>query len=146
MASHEPQEDAPMNSKVPYEVPTEMREFAEKSVEQARKAFDGFIGAAQKAVDTAQGSAESARVNAQDITRKAMTYAENNIGAAFDLAQKVVSAKDLTEILQHQSEFMKSQMAALQTQLKEMGAVVQDVAQDVAHKVADTAAKATKMK
>jgi hypothetical protein len=35
-----------------------MREFAEKSVEQARKAFDGFIGAAKKAVDNAHGSAE----------------------------------------------------------------------------------------
>jgi phasin len=142
MVSHERQEDVPMNGKIPYEVPTEMREFAEKSVEQARKAFDGFIGAAQKAVDTAQGSAESARVNAQDVTRKAMTYAETNVAAAFDLAQKVVKSKDMTEILQHQSEFMKAQMAALQTQLKEMGAV----AQDVAHKVAETAAKATKMK
>jgi hypothetical protein len=30
-----------------YEVPAEMRDFAEKSVEQARKAMDGFIGAAQ---------------------------------------------------------------------------------------------------
>ena len=32
-----------MNGKLPYEVPTEMREFAERSVEQARKAFDGFM-------------------------------------------------------------------------------------------------------
>ncbi|HKH35041.1 MAG TPA: phasin, partial [Beijerinckiaceae bacterium] len=33
--------------KMAYEVPPEMREFAEKSVEQARKAIDGFIGAAR---------------------------------------------------------------------------------------------------
>jgi phasin len=131
-----------MNGKMPYEVPTEMREFAEKSVEQARKAFDGFIGAAQKAVDTAQGSAESARANAQDVTRKAMTYAETNVAAAFDLAQKMVKAKDLTEVMQHQSEFMKTQMAALQDQIKEMGSA----AQDVARKAAETAANATKMK
>lgn len=131
-----------MNGKMPYEVPTEMREFAEKSVEQARKAFDGFIGAAQKAVDTAHGSAESARVNTQDVTRKAMTYAETNVAAAFELAQKLVKSKDLTEIMQHQSEFMKAQMASLQTQLKEMGSV----AQDVATKAAETVAKATKLK
>ena len=131
-----------MNGKIPYEVPTEMRDFAEKSVDQARKAFDGFIGAAQKAVDTAHGSAESARVNAQDMTRKAMGYAEINVSAAFELAQKMVKAKDLTEVMQHQSEFMKSQMAALQNQIKELGSA----AQDVATKASETAARATKMK
>lgn len=131
-----------MNGKTPYEVPTEMREFAEKSVEQARKAFDGFIGAAQKAVDTAHGSAETARLNAQDATRKAMGYAESNVAAAFELAQKLVKSKDLAEVMQHQSDFMKAQMASLQVQLKEMGAA----AQDVASKAAETASRATKMK
>ncbi|CAN7284532.1 phasin [Bosea sp. LjRoot90] len=131
-----------MDGKNPYEVPTEMREFAEKSVDQARKAFDGFIGAAQKAVDGAHGSAESARVNVQDMTKKAMTYAESNIAAAFDLADKLVKSRDMNEVLQHQSEFLKAQVAALQTQLKEVGATVQDVAK----KTAETAAKATKLK
>ena len=83
-----------------------------------------------------------ARANAQDVTRKAIAYAENNVAAAFDLAQKLVKSKDLTEVMQHQSEFLKSQMAALQTQLKEMGAA----AQDVATKAADTVIKATKVK
>lgn len=131
-----------MAPKTPYEVPPEMREFAERSVEQARKAFDGFIGAAQKAVDTAHGSAESARVNTHDVARKAISYAETNVAAAFDLAQKLVQSKDLTEVMTHQSEFMKAQMAALQSQLKEIGAA----AQDVATKTAETVAKAAKPK
>lgn len=129
-----------MNGKLPYEVPAEMREFAERSVDQARKAFDGFIGAAQKAVDSAHGSAESARVNTHEATRKAISYAENNVAAAFELAQKLVKSKDLTEVMQHQSDFMKAQMAALQGQLKEMGAA----AQDVATKAAESVSKATK--
>jgi len=33
-----------------FEVPPEMRAFAEKSVEQARQAFDGFISAAHQAM------------------------------------------------------------------------------------------------
>ena len=37
-----------------FEVPPDMRAFAEKSVEQARVAFDSFISAAQRAVNTAQ--------------------------------------------------------------------------------------------
>ena len=34
-----------------FDVPPEMRAFAEKSVEQARQAFDGFISAAHHAVN-----------------------------------------------------------------------------------------------
>lgn len=131
-----------MDNKTPYEVPTEMREFAEKSVDQARKAFDGFIGAAHKAVDTAQGSTESARVNAHDMTRKVITYAESNVAAAFDLAQKLVKSRDVSEVMQHQTEFLKTQMASFQVQLKEMGSAVQDVAS----KAAETVTKATKTK
>ena len=101
-----------MAIKTPYEVPAEMRDFAERSVEQARKAFDGFIGAAAKAVDSAHGSAETARVSTHDAARKAISYAENNVAAAFDLAQKLVQSKDITEVMAHQSEFMKAQMAA----------------------------------
>ena len=131
-----------MTPKTPYEVPAEMREFAERSVEQARKAFDGFIGAATKAVDTAQVSTESARVNTHDVARKAIGYAENNISAAFELAQNLVKSKDLSEVMAHQSAFMKAQMEALQSQFKEMGAV----AQDVATKATETMTKAAKPK
>lgn len=131
-----------MADRNPYEVPSEMREFAERSVDQARKAFDGFIGAAHKAVDTAHGSAESARVNTQDAARKAIAYAETNVGAAFDLARKLVQSKDLTEVLEHQSEFVKAQIAALQVQLKDIG----EAAQDAAAKAADTVTKAARPK
>ncbi len=116
------------NPKIPYEVPPEMRDFAEKSVEQAKKAFDGFMGAAQKAVETAHGSTESARANAEQTTQKAMAYAEQNVAAAFDLAQKMVRAKDPAELLQHQAEFMKAQMASFQKQMTEFGAAVQKAA------------------
>ena len=34
--------------KTGFEVPEQMREFAEKSVDQARKAFDDFMGATHK--------------------------------------------------------------------------------------------------
>ena len=129
-----------MADKTPYEIPNEMRDFAERSVEQARKAFDGFIGAAHKAVETAHGSAETARASTHDAALKAITYAESNIAAAFDLAQKLVRSKDFSEVLQHQSEFLKAQMTTLQTQIRDLSAV----AQDVATKAADTVKKAAK--
>ena len=108
-----------------YEIPPEMRDFAEKSVEQARKAMDGFIGAAQKTVDTFEGSANTVQASAKDMTRKTFAYAEQNIAAAFDLAQRMVRAKDLQEAMQVQAEFVRSQFESMQTQMKEFGSMAQ---------------------
>lgn len=112
-----------------YEVPTEMRDFAEKSVDQARKAFDSFIGAARKTADTVQGSAELARTNAQDASARGFEFAEQNVNAAFDLAQKLVRSKDVQEALQHQAEFVRSQFASIQAQAKEFGGLAQSALQ-----------------
>jgi phasin len=108
-----------------YEIPAEMRDFAEKSVEQARKAMDGFIGAAQKTVDTFEGSATTVQSSAKDMTRKTFAYAEQNIAAAFDLAQRMVRARDMQEAMQVQAEFVRQQFEAMQTQMKEFGSMAQ---------------------
>jgi phasin len=108
-----------------YEIPAEMRDFAEKSVEQARKAIDGFMGAAQKTVDTFEGSANTVQTSAKDATRKTFSYAEQNIAAAFDLAQKMVRAKDVQEAMQYQAEYVRSQFEAMQNQMKEFGSMAQ---------------------
>lgn len=108
-----------------YQIPAEMRDFAEKSVEQARKAIDGFLGAAQKTVDTFEDSANTVQSSAKDATRKTFTYAEQNIAAAFDLAQKMVRAKDPQEALQYQAEYVRQQFEAMQAQMKEFGALAQ---------------------
>lgn len=108
-----------------YEIPEEMRDFAEKSVEQARKAIDGFMGAAQKTVDTFEGSANTAQASAKDVTRKTFTYAEQNIAAAFDLAQKMVRAKNVQEAMQYQAEFVRSQIESMQAQMRDLGSAAQ---------------------
>ncbi|HZH11436.1 MAG TPA: phasin [Microvirga sp.] len=108
-----------------YEIPAEMRDFAEKSVEQARKAIDGFMSAAQKTVDTLEGSANTVQASAKDATRKTFTYAEQNLAAAFDLAQRMVRAKDMQEAMQIQAEFVRTQFEAMQTQMKEFGSIAQ---------------------
>jgi phasin len=116
-----------------YEIPTEMRDFAEKSVEQARKAFDGFMGAAQKTVDNLENSASSVQSNTTDITRKTFTYAEQNISAAFEHAQRLVRAKDVQEAMQLQAEFVRNQFAAMQNQMRDFGAIAQSAAQSTAN-------------
>ena len=109
-----------------YEIPPEMRDFAEKSVEQARKAIDGFMSAAQKTVDTFEGSTNTLQATATDATRKTFSYAEQNLSAAFDLAQKMVRAKDPQEAMQIQAEFVRSQFESMQTQMKEFGSMAQN--------------------
>src|SRR3712207_3411526 len=98
-----------------YQIPTEMRDFAEKSVEQARKAFDGFMGAAQRTVDTLESSASTVQANTTDMTRKTFTYAEQSVSAAFEHAQRLVRARDVQEAMQLQAEYVRNQFAALQS-------------------------------
>jgi hypothetical protein len=44
-------------TKIPYEIPAEIRDLTAKSVEEARKAFESFIEAAHKATAQAEGTA-----------------------------------------------------------------------------------------
>ncbi len=115
-----------------FEIPTDMRDFAEKSVEQARKAFDGFLGAANKAVDSLQGHASSTQASAAEFTKKAIAQAETNVTAAFEHAQKLVRAKDPQEVMQIQQEFLKNQLAQVQAQIKDLGSTMQAGMKDFA--------------
>lgn len=105
----------------PFEVPTEMREFAEKSVAQARKAFEGFIGAMQQTTGGLDAGATPALGGVKEFATKATSYAEKNVAAAFDLAEKLVHAKDINEIVTLQSDYVRKQFEAMQEQAREFG-------------------------
>jgi phasin len=104
-----------------FEIPPQMREFAEKSMEQAKQAFDGFVAAAQHAASTAETQAQSARSGAKEVGELAMTYAERNITTSFDFAQKLLRAKDGQEVLALHRDYVSGQMAVLTEQAKELG-------------------------
>ncbi len=106
------------------EVPAEVREFAEKTVDQARKAFDSFVAAAQKASAQSEAAAETVTSNVKEVSSKAIGFAETNVKAAFDLVEKLVQAKDPKEILSIQSDFLKAQVATVQAQAKALGEAV----------------------
>ena len=110
-----------------FEIPTEMRNLAEQSVEQAKKAFDDFITAAQKAVTAVEGQTAGAKASTKNIGEKAMAFAEKNVATSFEFAQKVVRAKDIQELTQLQTDFVKTQMPAFVEQARALG---QTVAQD----------------
>src|SRR5947199_171887 len=105
-----------------FDVPTQMRQLAEQSVEQAKKAVDGFLSAAHKTAVTLETRASTAQSGAKDVGQKVMGFAEANINNSFEFAQKLVRAKDIQEVMALQQEFMKQQMQQVQSQAKDLGA------------------------
>ena len=112
-------------SNSPFEVPNDLRDFAERSVEQARKAFEGFISVAQRASGVAGDAATTPQSGVKSVSAHVLSYTERNVNAAFDLAQKLARAKDPQEALTLQGEYLRTQLAVLQEQAKELGSVVQ---------------------
>ena len=111
-------------TKIPYEIPAGLRDLTAKSVEEARKAFESFIEAAHKATAQAEGTASALQSTAKGVSAKALSFTEANLKAAFDHAQMPIQAKDPQEILAHQSEYVKKQLAAMEEQAKELGTAV----------------------
>ena len=89
----------------PYEIPAKIRELTEKSIEEARKAFESFIEAAQKATAQAEDTASALQSSAKEVSAKALSFTEAHVKAAFDHAQKLIHTKDPQEFLAHQSEY-----------------------------------------
>ena len=106
-----------------FEIPNEMRAVAERSVEQAKAAFQQLLQAAQEAVSTLEERVTASQLGALDISKKAMSFAERNVLSAFEFAQKVVQTKDTQELVRMQTEFVQSQMQALSEQVKDLGEV-----------------------
>jgi hypothetical protein len=115
-------------AKEPFEqfaMPNEVRAFVEQSVAQARTAFDGIATAANKAVSQWHSQAQAARAGASEIAHKSMAYAEQNMAATFDFAQKLMQAKDPAEV-------MRLQLQMLSTQTQELGQSAAKIVMDAA--------------
>lgn len=111
-----------------FEVPAEMRAVAERSVEQAKVAFNQYIQAAQEAVSTFEGRVHATQAGTKDVSRKAMSYAEQNVAIAFDFAQKLVHAKDVQDLIRLQTEYVQAQIRALSDQAKDLGEIASKTA------------------
>ena len=112
------------------DIPNEMRVVAERSVEQAKFAFTGYMRAAEEAVSNLEDRVKASQVGAQDIGDKAMHFAERNVLSAFEFAQKLLQAQDIQELVRIQTEFVQSQMRVLAEQVKDLGDTVSKAAID----------------
>ena len=103
-----------------FEIPADMRALAEKSVEQAKQAFDIFISAAQHAVSTAETQAANAQAGASEMGELAIGFGERNIASSFAFAQKLLLAKDPRDVVALHTDYVNSQISALTDQAKEL--------------------------
>jgi phasin len=100
------------------EVPAELRDLTEKTIDQTEQAFRMFFEAANKSVASAPGPTAA-------ISKQALSFTEQNMKAAFEHARKLVHATDLQQAMQIQSEFLRSQFTNAGEHMRQMtGAVM----------------------
>src|SRR5437667_12353224 len=112
------------------EVPAQIKEVAEKTIDQAERGFSAFIEAANKSVSMVPNPTT-------DMSLKALSLTEQNMKAAFDHAKKLLQANDLQEAMPLQAEFLKAQYETATEQLKEMGNSVRSSGADVVKKTVE---------
>jgi phasin len=115
-----------------FEIPKEVRSMAEASFDQARQAFEKFMASAQSTASTIEDRGATVRSGAKEVSTKAITYAEKNVAASLDYAQKLLHAKDLGDVMRLHSEYVQNQMKALAEQASEMGQIMSRAAMEAA--------------
>jgi phasin len=108
-----------------YEVPAAVREFAEKSVSQAREAYDKVKAAADEATALVGETFETAREGTFAIGLKAVDVAKTNSDASFAFARDLFGAKTVSDVIELQSTFARSQFDAFASQFKEFQAMAE---------------------
>ncbi len=108
-----------------YEVPAAVREFAEKSVSQARDAYDKLKTAADEATSLVGETIETAREGTFAIGLKAVDAAKTNSDASFSFARELFGAKTMSDVMELQSAFARKQFDAFASQFKEIQALTE---------------------
>jgi phasin len=115
-----------------FEFPLQIRELAERNVEQARAACGQIMDAARKAQDM-MGTMlpeNSLTTGMKQLQERTMRFTRQNMDASFSLASELAKAKDFPEMLQIQSRHAQLQMAAYATQAQELGRLMADAVQN----------------
>jgi phasin len=105
------------------DVPAELRDLAEKTIDQAEKAFGMFFDAANKSMASIPNPGT-------EISKQALTFTQQNMKAAFEHARKLVHATDLQQAMQIQSEFLRSQFTNAGEHMRQITGEVMSAAKD----------------
>jgi phasin len=121
-------EEETMAERQPFEIPQELRDLAEKNIEQAKSAYSQLLDAMTSAMSAWTGSSAEMAVDLKTIQDRAAQFARENGEASFQLASDVAKARDLNEVIRLQSSFAQRQMQSFTTQAQELGQLMMGAA------------------
>jgi phasin len=113
-----------MPEKQDFQIPQELREFAEKNIEQARAAYGQLTEAMTQAVRAWSAPSTVMASEFKVVQERAIQFAKENADAGFTLASELAKAKDLQDILRLQSNFAQTQMQSYARQAQELGGLM----------------------
>ena len=116
-------------------VPESVRALAEKTVNQSREAYERGKDAMEESIDALERSFDAAGQGATAFNRKLIDLAQRNLNSAFDLAKSLAGAKNLAEIAELQSAFIRRQFDVFASQANEIRALTTKIAADTSEPI-----------
>lgn len=115
------------------EIPQQMRDLAEKNVEQARAAYGQFMDAMTQAMGMWSKGIPSNEITSgfKVVQDRAIRFAKQNAEAGFALAGDLANAKDIQDVLSMQSRYAQSQMQNYALQAQELGRLMVEAVQSI---------------
>ena len=110
------------------EVPAAFREFAEKSVSQAKDNWEKMKAVTEDATDMIESSYSTASKGAADYGLALIDVARANTNAAFDFYSQLMTAKSMSEMIELSTAHARKQFEATTAQSKDLTALAQKVA------------------
>jgi phasin len=128
-------------SVIPFEVPEQVRAFAEKGVSQARESYTKFKDAAETHNSTIEAVFTTATKGATDYSAKLLDIVKANTAAGLDFAQELVGTKSVPQAMELWSAHAKKQVETFTAQAKELAELSQKIATETAEPIKAGAAK-----
>ena len=129
---------------VPFEVPEQMRAFAEKGVSQARDNYAKFKDAAESHNGTMEAVFTCASKGASEYSAKVMEFVKANTTANLDFAQELLGAKTPAEAVELWTTHARKMFETFGSQCKELGELTQRVATETSEPIKANAQKMLK--
>jgi phasin len=126
---------------IPFEVPEQVRAFAEKGVSQVRDSYAKFKDAAETHNGTVEAVFTTASKGASEYSAKVLEFFKANTTAQLDFTQSLFGVKSPTEAMELWTSHAKKQFETLTAQAKELAEIGKKVATETAEPIKASASK-----
>jgi phasin len=126
---------------IPFEVPEQMRAFAEKGVSQARDSYAKFKDAAETHNGTIEAVFTTVSKGASEYSAKVMEIMKATSTANLDFAQELIGVKTPSEAMELWSSHAKKQFETFTAHSKELAELAQKVATESVEPIKANASK-----